>query len=477
MNETIKNTEVAAPIGTGSSAFESAMTAAVDDRMQTRVGKKRWVICALLFFAATINYVDRQVIGILKPTLQTEFGWTEIDYGWIVFAFQTAYAIGLLSVGRLMDRFGTKKGFSFSIVVWSLAAMAHAWAIPIGLGVLAIFAAFGVEAAAIGLSVSVIGFIVARFALGIGEAGNFPASIKTVAEWFPKKERALATGIFNSGTNVGALATPLLVPLIVVYWGWYEAFIITGLLGFIWLVFWILIYRKPEEDPKLSRAELAYIQSDPSEPTVKIPWARLFPHRQTWAFAIGKFMTDPIWWVYLFWLPDFLNKQHGLELKNFGLPLAIIYIIADVGSIGGGWISGALIKRGWSINAGRKIAMLICALAVVPIIFASITANLWIAVVLIGIAAAAHQGWSANIFTLASDMFPKQAVGSVVGIGGMAGAIGGMFIAKLVAYILDTTGSYVPIFAIAASAYLIALLIIHLLAPRLEPANINYEQI
>jgi ACS family hexuronate transporter-like MFS transporter len=477
MNETIKNTEVAAPIGTGSSAFESAVTAAVDDRMQTRVGKKRWVICALLFFAATINYVDRQVIGILKPTLQAEFGWTEIDYGWIVFAFQTAYAIGLLSVGRLMDRFGTKKGFSWSIVVWSLAAMAHAWAIPIGLGALAIFAVFGVEAAAIGLSVSVIGFIVARFALGIGEAGNFPASIKTVAEWFPKKERALATGIFNSGTNVGALATPLLVPLIVVYWGWYEAFIITGLLGFIWLVFWLAIYRKPEEDPKLSRAELAYIQSDPPEPTVRIPWARLFPHRQTWAFAVGKFLTDPIWWVYLFWLPDFLNKQHGLELKNFGLPLAIIYIIADVGSIGGGWISGALIKRGWSINAGRKTAMLICALAVVPIIFASITANLWIAVVLIGIAAAAHQGWSANIFTLASDMFPKQAVGSVVGIGGMAGAIGGMFIAKLVAYILDTTGSYVPIFAIAASAYLIALLIIHLLAPRLEPANINYEQI
>jgi ACS family hexuronate transporter-like MFS transporter len=477
MNETIKNTEVAAPIGTGSSAFESAVTAAVDDRMQPRVGRKRWVICALLFFAATINYVDRQVIGILKPTLQAEFGWTEIDYGWIVFAFQTAYAIGLLSVGRLMDRFGTKKGFSFSIVVWSLAAMAHAWAIPIGLGVLAIFAVFGVEAAAIGLSVSVIGFIVARFALGIGEAGNFPASIKTVAEWFPKKERALATGIFNSGTNVGALATPLLVPLIVVYWGWYEAFIITGLLGFIWLVFWVLIYRKPEEDPKLSRAELAYIQSDPVEPTARIPWKQLFPHRQTWAFAIGKFLTDPIWWVYLFWLPDFLNKQHGLELKNFGLPLAIIYIIADVGSIGGGWISSALIKRGWSINAGRKTAMLICALAVVPIIFASITSNLWIAVVLIGIAAAAHQGWSANIFTLASDMFPKQAVGSVVGIGGMAGAIGGMFIAKLVAYILDTTGSYVPIFAIAASAYLVALLIIHLLAPRLEPAKINYEQI
>jgi ACS family hexuronate transporter-like MFS transporter len=467
------NSGVEAPIGTGSSAFESAVTATVDDRIPTKIGRRRWLICALLFFAATINYVDRQVIGILKPTLEKEFGWSEIDYGWIVFAFQTAYAIGLLGVGRLMDRFGTKKGFSFSIVVWSLAAMAHAWAVAIGVGVLGLFAFFGIEAAAIGLSVSVIGFIVARFALGIGEAGNFPASIKTVAEWFPKKERALATGIFNSGTNVGALATPLLVPLIVVYWGWYEAFIITGALGFIWLVFWAVIYKKPEEDPKLSKSELDYIQSDPVEPAARIPWARLFPHRQTWAFAIGKFLTDPIWWVYLFWLPDFLNKQHGLELKNFGLPLAIIYIIADVGSIGGGWISGALIKRGWSINAGRKIAMLICALAVVPIIFASMTSNLWVAVVLIGIAAAAHQGWSANIFTTASDMFPKQAVGSVVGIGGMAGAIGGMFIAKLVAYILATTGSYVPIFAIAASAYLIALLVIHLLAPRLEPANLD----
>ena len=467
--------QVAPPQSAGASATGSVIAAA--EELNARVGKKRWVICALLFFAATINYVDRQVIGILKPTLQAEFGWTEIDYGWIVFAFQTAYAIGLLSVGRLMDKIGTKKGFSASIIIWSVAAMAHAWAVPIGFAAVAVIvwiaSAFGYEASVAALSVSVIGFVVARFALGIGEAGNFPASIKTVAEWFPKKERALATGIFNAGTNVGALATPLIVPLIVVYWGWYEAFIITGALGFIWLVFWLLIYRKPEEDANLSQAELAYIQSDPPEPTTRIPWARLFPHRQTWAFAIGKFLTDPVWWVYLFWLPDFLNKQHGLDLKNFGIPLAVIYIIADVGSIGGGWISGALIKRGWSINAGRKTAMLICALAVVPIIFASMTSSLWIAVLLIGIAAAAHQGWSANIFTLASDMFPKQAVGSVVGIGGMAGAIGGMFIAKLVAYILETTGSYVPIFAIAASAYLIALGVIQLLAPRLEPARIG----
>lgn len=439
-------------------------------------GKVRWVICALLFFAATVNYIDRQVIGILKPELAKEFGWSETDYGWIVFAFQTAYALGLLFVGNLMDRIGTKKGFSLSIIVWSIGAMMHAWAVPIGVGVVALVGlVFGWEASAMTLSVSVIGFMIARFVLGIGEAGNFPASIKTVAEWFPKKERAFATGIFNSGTNVGALVTPLAVPWIAIMWGWYEAFIITGIIGFIWLIFWWIYYQKPEDHKKLTQEELDYIQSDPVEPTVKIPWAKLFPHRQTWAFALGKFLTDPIWWVYLFWLPDFLNKQHGLDLKSFGIPLAVIYIIADVGSIGGGWLSGFFIKRGWSLNKSRKVAMLICALAVVPIIFASITSSLWVSVILIGIAAAAHQGWSANIFTTASDMFPKQAVGSVVGIGGMAGAIGGMFIAKLVGWILETTGSYVPIFAMAASAYLIALAVIHLLAPRLEPAKLDVE--
>jgi len=445
-----------------------------DAKPPLSVGHFRWVICALLFFAATVNYIDRQVLSILKPTLEHEFGWSETDYGWIVFSFQTAYAIGLLIVGRLMDRFGTKKGFAYSITLWSLAALAHAWALPIGAAVATILTVFGFVSQSTAFT-SVVGFIVVRFLLGLGEAGNFPASIKTVAEWFPKKERALATGIFNSGTNIGALATPLLVPLVVLYWGWYEAFIITGVIGFIWLAFWLLIYRKPEEHPKLTRGELAYIQSDPTEPTVRIPWMRLFPHRQTWAFAVGKFMTDPIWWVYLFWLPDFLNKKHGLDLKTFGLPIAIIYIIADVGSIGGGYISSRLIKQGWSINSSRKTAMLICALAVVPIVIASMTSSLWLAVILIGIAAAAHQGWSANIFTLSSDMFPKQAVGSVVGIGGMFGAIGGMVISPLVGYILQTTGSYVPIFIIAASAYLVALFIIHLLAPKLEPATINYD--
>ena len=443
------------------------------------IGRRRWIICTLLFFAATVNYVDRQVIGILKPTLQAEFGWNEVAYGWIVFSFQTAYAIGLFFVGRLMDRVGTKIGFAISIVVWSVAAVGHAFAVGIGVATFGLAAwgmtAFGYDPTTSFLSASVLGFMIARFALGLGEAGNFPASIKTVSEWFPKKERSLATGIFNAGTNVGALATPLLVPVIVAKWGWYEAFIFTGALGFIWLAFWLALYKRPEDDPKLTKREFEHIRSDPQEPTSRVPWSRLFPHRQTWAFGIGKFLTDPIWWVYLFWLPSFLHDRHGLDLKEFGIPLAIIYIIADIGSVGGGYISCALIKRGWSINKSRKTAMLLCALAVVPIVFASVTSSLWLAVVLIGIAAAAHQGWSANIFTLSSDMFPKQAVGSVVGIGGMLGAVGGMIIAPLVGYILQTTGSYVPIFIIAASAYLAALLIIHLLAPRLEPAALNYE--
>ena len=416
--------------------------------VRAKVGNYRWTICALLFFAATINYIDRQVIGVLKPTLQTEIGWTEVGYSWVVFSFQTAYALGFLFVGRLMDRIGTRKGFSLSIIFWSLAAMGHA------------------------LAQSVFGFGVARFFLGLGESGNFPAAIKTVAEWFPKKERSLATGIFNAGTNVGALVTPLLVYWITARWGWRATFIATGAIGFIWVIAWLAFYRRPEEHSSLSQSELNYIQSDPQEPVVNIPWARLLPHRQTWAFAIGKFMTDPIWWVYLFWLPDFLHKKHGLGLKDFGPPLVVIYLIADVGSIGGGWLSSSLIKRGWTINAGRKLAMLICAIAVIPIVFAAQTSNLWVAVVLIGIAAAAHQGWSCNLFTTSSDMFPKHAVGSVVGIGGMAGAVGGMMIARLVGEILQRTGSYVPIFIIAASAYLAALLVIQLLSPKLEPAKL-----
>lgn len=438
---------VAPPQSAAASATGAA--AAAIQEVGARIGHFRWVICALLFFAATINYLDRQVIATLKGDLQRAGIWDEIGYSWVVFTFQAAYALGLLIAGRVMDHLGTRKGFSVSVLFWSVAAMAHA------------------------LASSVMGFAAARFALGLGEAGNFPASIKTTAEWFPKKERALATGIFNAGTNVGILVAAAIVPPITLNWGWRWAFIITGLVGFVWLVFWLVLYRRPEEHPRLSKAELAYIQSDPPEPTTRIPWMRLLPHKQTWAFAIGKFMTDPIWWIYLFWLPDFLNKNYKIDLKNIGLPLIIVYLIADVGSVAGGWLSSSMIKRGVSVNRARKTAMLICAIAVVPVVFAAKASNVWIAVLLVGLAAAAHQGWSANLFTTTSDMFPRRAVGSVVGIGGMAGAVGGMLISYIVGSILQLSGSYVPIFIIAGSAYLAAWVIIQLLVPNLEPAPVE----
>ena len=433
----------------------------------TRVGWYRWVICLLLFLAATINYIDRQVIGLLKPTLQAQFGWSEIDYADIVFSFQLAYAIGLLLAGRFIDRVGTKIGFTIAVLVWSIAAMAHAEAPAFGPAAAVVLGAFGLAYAP-----SVAGFIAARFALGIGEAGNFPAAIKTVAEWFPLKERAFATGLFNSGTNIGAVMAPLMVPWITVNFGWYWAFVATGAIGFLWIALWLPLFGAPESHPRVGAAELAHIQSDPTPPIKRVPLGAILPHRQTWAFAIGKFMTDPIWWLYLFWVPDFLNRNHGLNLLAVGPPLVAIYLIADVGSIGGGWLSSMLLKRGWTVNAARKTAMLVSACAVIPIVFASVASSLWVAVLLVALAAAAHQGWSANIFTLASDMFPREAVGTVVGFGGMAGAVGGMLIAKLTGYLLETTGSYVPVFIIAGSTYLTALLIIHLLAPRLEKVRL-----
>ncbi|HLZ90690.1 MAG TPA: MFS transporter [Candidatus Acidoferrum sp.] len=415
----------------------------------SRAGYFRWVICALLLLGVTKNYIDRQVLGVLKTTLQHDFGWNEIQYGNLVSYFQIAYGAGMLLMGRLIDRLGTRVGYALAMAFWSLASMAHAAA-----GSFATFA-------------------LARTALGFGEAGVFPASIKCVAEWFPKRERALATGIFNAGTNAGAIVTPLIVPWIAVHWGWRSAFLLTGALGFVWLIFWFLLYRKPEEHPRVSKAELAYIRSDPSEPTGKIGWRALFPHRQTWTFAVGKFLTDPIWWFYLFWVPDFLQRQHGLALMNIGVPIMVIYVISDIGSVAGGWLSSRLIHRGSSVNAARKITMLICALGVTPIIFAYRIESLWGAVFLIGLAAAAHQGFSANLYTLTSDMFPARAVGSVVGIGGMAGAIGGMLIAEVVGHALQWTGSYMIPFLMAGSAYLLALFLIHLLAPKLEPARIT----
>lgn len=414
-----------------------------------RTGNFRWTIVALLFFATTINYIDRQVIGILAPYLQKEIGWSEIEYGYIVTAFTAAYAIGLLLIGRIIDVIGTKNGYASILTGWSFAAIGHA------------------------LASSVLGFGIARFALGLFEAGNFPAAIKTVAEWFPKKERALATGIFNAGSNVGAVIAPLAVPWIVITWGWQEAFIFTGATGLIWLLFWFLFYEKPERHRKLSQTELAYIQSDPPDTEVKITWKQLFKYRETWAFAIGKLLTDPAWWFYLYWIPSFLNKNYGITLDKIGVPLIIIYLMADVGSIGGGWLSSSFIKRGWTINKGRKLTMLICALIVVPIVFASSASSVWIAVALLSLATAAHQGWSANLFTIVSDMFPRKAVASVVGLGGTFGAIGGMLIATAAGFILEYTGSYLILFIIAGSLYLLALFIINLLVPDIKEIEIK----
>ncbi|MBI3263978.1 MAG: MFS transporter [Acidobacteria bacterium] len=413
------------------------------------VGRYRWVICALLFAASTINYIDRQVLGILAPDLQRSIGWNEIEYGYIVTSFQAAYALGLLLVGRMMDRLGSRVGYTVAITIWSVAAMAHA------------------------LARTAFGFGVARFGLGLGEAGNFPVAIKTVAEWFPRRERALATGLFNSGTNVGAIIAPLIVPPIALAYGWQWAFILTGAIGFGWIVFWLALYDTPERHPKVSAAELALIQGDGEEAQTSIPWGELLRHRQTWAFTLGKFLTDPIWWFYLYWMPKFLHDVHGLTLSGIGPPLVVIYLVSDAGSITGGWLSSSLIKRGWAVNPARKTAMLVCALAVTPIVFASRVSNLWGAVALVSLAAAAHQGWSANMFTLASDMFPRRAVASVVGFGGMGGAIGGMLIATVTGYILQFTGSYLAVFMLAGSTYLVALLGVHLLAPSLAPADLR----
>ena len=433
----------------------------------TRIGRYRWVICGLLFLAATINYIDRQVIGILKPTLQQQYGWSEIDYADIVFSFQLAYAIGFLLAGRFIDRVGTRIGFAVAVLIWSIAAMGHAEAERYGPGVAALLGVFGLVYAP-----SVAGFIAARFALGIGEAGNFPGAIRTVAEWFPVKERAFATGLFNSGTNIGAIIAPLTVPWITVTYGWYWAFIVTGAIGFFWIALWLPLFGQPEGHPRVGAAELAHIRSDPSPPMRQVTLRQILPHRQAWAFAAGKFMTDPIWWLYLFWVPDFLSRNHGLNLLAVGPPLVAIYLISDAGSIAGGWLSSTLIRRGWTVNAARKTAMLVSAVAVVPIVFASMATNLWVAVGLVGLAAAAHQGWSANLYTLTSDTFPRPAIATVVGFGGMAGAVGGMLIAKLTGYLLETTGSYLPVFLIAGSTYLLALLVIHLLVPRLERAEL-----
>lgn len=407
----------------------------------------RWTICAMLFFATTVNYVDRQVLGILAPTLQHEIGWSEAQYGAIISWFSLAYGLGYLGMGRLLDRIGVRKGFSISIFGWSLAAMGHA------------------------LARTAAGFSIARAALGLSESGNFPGAIKTVAEWFPKQERALATGIFNAGSNVGAIVAPLLVPVVALRWGWQWAFIATGGLGFLWLFAWLLIYRDPERHPRLSKRELAWIRSDPVESESSVPWLRLLQHRQTWAFVLAKFLTDPIWWFYLYWLPKFLDTEFHITLAGLAAPLVVVYLMADVGSVFGGWLSGALIKRRWTVNRGRKAALLIAALAIVPTMFAPRAGGLWAAVGIVSVAAGCHQWWSANLFTTASDMFPRRAVGSVVGLGGFAGAMGGFLFQRLTGYVLQVTGSnYQVVFTMCGLAYVTAFAILHLLSPRLEPA-------
>lgn len=434
-----------------------------NNRVVSKIGRYRWVILALVFFATTINYLDRQVISLLKDDyLEPQFNWTETDYANVVVAFQLCYAIGMLVVGWFIDKVGTKLGYAISLAVWSLAAIAHAFA------------------------KSTLGFIGARGLLGLSEAGNFPAAIKTVAEWFPKKERALATGIFNSGTNIGAILAPLSVPFIAAAWGWQEAFIITGAVGFIWLIFWFLFYEIPSKHKKLSKEEFEYIHSDKDEKlensnTEKVSWFKLLTYRQTWAFFIGKFMTDPIWWFYLFWLPSFLNKQYGMTKTDVALPIAVVYTLTTVGSIFGGWLSGFFIGKGWPVYKARRTAMLVFALLVLPVVFAQALGfySYWYAVLIIGLAAASHQAWSANLFTTTSDMFPKKAVASVTGIGGMAGAIGGILIARLAGALLDhfkalgniETGYYV-MFIICGTAYLAAWIIFNLLAPQMKKVEL-----
>jgi len=436
--------------GAGTESRSAATPTARIDAAAERVGRFRWVICALLFAATALNYVDRQIIGILQPMLAHKFHWTETDYSNVVLSFQLAYAIGYIVFGKLIDRIGARLGYALAVAIWTVAHVAHAWAS------------------------SLTDFIVARFAIGLGESGNFPAGLKAVAEWFPKRERALATGIFNAGTNVGAIVTPLIVPVITLSLGWQAAFLITGSFTLIWLVVWLAVYRPPRQHKRLGTAELALIESDPPDPAVaSIPWRKLLAVRETWAYALGKFLTDPVWWMWLFWLPDFLVKRHHLDLKTFGPPLVAIYVISDIGSIAGGWMSSRLLRAGCSLNTARKSAMLLCAVLVLPVFGVAYVNSLWGAVAIVGLAAAAHQGFSCNLFTLPSDVFPRRAVATLIGVGGTAGAIGGMLLAKYAGFVLDRLGTFKPLFAYAGCAYLLALLVVHLLSPRLAPARVE----
>jgi len=418
--------------------------------MNDKIGNCRWRIVALLFFATTINYIDRQVIGILKPFISSDLGWSESDYGHIVTAFQIAYAVGLLMTGRFLDKLGTRMGYLWAVIVWSVAAMAHAIARGVG------------------------SFALARAILGIGESANFPAAVKSVAEWFPKKERAFATGLFNSGSTVGAIIAPIIVSGVTLVLGWRWAFIVTGALGFLWIIFWIAFYHAPSKHPKLSATEFEYIHQDTdnSVSDQNMRWAELLRHKQTFVLCSTRFISDWIWWFFLFWVPDFLNKTQHINIKELVLPLIIIYAVSSIGGIGGGWISSQFIKSGKGIDFSRKTAILICALWVLPVMLVSQIQNLWIVVFLIAFAAAGHQGWAANLFSLISDIYPKKAVGSMMGLSGFAGAVGGALSASFVGFLLEKTNSYFIIFTIASTMYLINWLIIKLFIPEVKPIKI-----
>ena len=445
------------------------------------VGKYRWTICALLFFATTVNYLDRQVLSLLAPDLSKEFGWTNTDYANIAAAFQFVYAVSMLFAGRVVDKIGTKAAYVVAIVIWSLGAILHAFSVPMGEGAAVIGAAFGVV-----LVPSIVGFMISRAVLAVGEAGNFPAAIKATAEYFSKKERSFATGIFNSGANVGAILAPITVPLIAATWGWQSAFVIIGLIGFLWMAMWLWLYEKPEQQKRLSKAELAYIRSDSVQPVEKteeasaaaarkVSWFQLLKYRQTWAFAFGKFMTDGVWWFFLFWLPTYLSAQYGMKGDAIIVPLAVLYSMTMIGSIGGGWFPSYFMSRGYAPYDGRMKAMLVIAFFPLVVLLAQPLGaiSFWVPVLLIGVGASAHQAWSANIFTTVSDMFPQKSVASVIGIGGMAGGIGGVALTKLGGWVFDYYKSvndirtgYMIMFGICALAYLVAWCVMKALVPR-----------
>ncbi|HEX5048007.1 MAG TPA: MFS transporter [Gammaproteobacteria bacterium] len=410
-------------------------------------GKVRWIICGLLFLAVVLSYIDRLVISVLKPTLEADYGWTDIGYGYITSAFQAAYGIGFLLFGRLIDRIGAKLGYLLAMGVWTAAHMAHA------------------------LVTSMLGFALVRIPLALGESGTYPAALAAAQEWFPKRERALAIGIFNAGANVGAVVTPLLVPALTLAMGWQAAFIVTGLFNLGWLGAWAVWYRKPREHRTITTAEVAYIESDPPIVQRPVPFRRLLGTRQAWAYMSGRFLIDPVWWMFLFWLPDFFSRTYGVDLKGFGPPLVAIYVIADVGSILGGYASSRMLARGVDANRARKTAMLLCALVVVPVAFAQYASTVWGAVLLIGLACAGHQGFSTNLFALPGDSYPRWALGSIVGLGGFAGAAGGMLMSSYAGAVLQTLGSYTPIFLFCSVAYLLALLVVHLLNPHWAPVT------